>query len=161
MALKPNGVFGKDVQLFIDDNVSKIVKGDIVGITEDGTGVLATTDGTLAGTTSVVGVAQVNLYNDFNKSVYSNYGPDHRYLASETGVVTYVNVEAGVSIKPGDALYVSKTEAGKATNVLPANAPTAYDAAKIDEAMKVNQVTFIGVALDVSVEGQVLVSLMK
>jgi len=29
MAYKPNGIFGKDVQVFVDDTVGKILKGDL------------------------------------------------------------------------------------------------------------------------------------
>jgi len=56
--LKPNGIFGKDVQVFVDDTVGKILKGDLVGLTQAGTGVLAQViknNDVITGITTVIG----------------------------------------------------------------------------------------------------------
>lgn len=161
MAIKPNGVFGKDVQVFVDESVTLIKKGDLVGITEQGTGVLASTDGTLGGTTQVVGQANVEFDNELSKQLFYNYSPDHRYLSCETQVVTYLNAETGIEFKPGDLVYLSQVEDGKVSNVAPAEYPTTYDAAQALQASQVNEKALVGVALSKSVDGQVLVSMNK
>lgn len=159
MAYKPNGVFGKDVQVFVDDSVEKIQKGDLVGITSAGTGVLARIEN--GEITTVVGQAMVEFDNALNKQLFSNYDADHRYLACETQVVTYLNAEEDADIKPGDLVYLSANEPGKVSSEAPASYPDPYAQDAAAEAAEVNAKALVGIALSSVVNGQVLVSMNK
>lgn len=169
MAYKPNGIFGKDVQVFVDDSVEKILKGDLVGLTQAGTGVLAqvTKDnsGSVIEITTVIGQAMVEFDNALNKQLFANYDADHRYLACETQVVTYLNAETGADIKPGDLVYLSTGEPGKVSNSMPLQFSAVISGNEIEQnigsAFEINTKALVGIALSGVIDGQVLVSMNK
>lgn len=113
MAIKANGMFGKDIQLPVDSTVTKVIAGQAMQISADGKMSLAD------GTKPVVGFIQVTKDIAFEKNVHSYYGTEHNYISLETNNVTNLFVASGVSISAGDKLYVSSTEAGSITNVAP------------------------------------------
>ena len=168
MAYKPNGIFGKDVQVFVDDTVGKILKGDLVGLTQAGTGVLAQViknNDVITGITTVIGQAMVEFDNALNKQLFANYDADHRYLACETQVVTYLNAETDADIKPGDLVYLSTEEPGKVSNLMPLlfSAEISNDqiVQNTDLAFEINTKALVGIALSGVIDGQVLVSMNK
>ena len=168
MAYKPNGIFGKDVQVFVDDSVGKILKGDLVGLTQAGTGVLAQVikdSDVITGITTVIGQAMVEFDNALNKQLFANYDADHRYLACETQVVTYLNAETDADIKPGDLVYLSTEEPGKVSNLMPLPFSAAISNDQIvqntDLAFEINTKALVGIALSGVIDGQVLVSMNK
>ena len=168
MAYKPNGIFGKDVQVFVDDSVGKILKGDLVGLTQAGTGVLAQVikdNGSVIGITTVIGQAMVEFDNALNKQLFANYDADHRYLACETQVVTYLNAETDADIKPGDLVYLSTEEPGKVSNLMPLPFSAVISDGQIEQnidfAFKINIKALVGIALSGVIDGQVLVSMNK
>ena len=169
MAYKPNGIFGKDVQVFVDDSVGKILKGDLVGLTQAGTGVLAQvikdSSDVITGITTVIGQAMVEFDNALNKQLFANYDADHRYLACETQVVTYLNAETDADIKPGDLVYLSAEEPGKVSNLMPLPFSAVISNNEIvqntDFAFKINIKALVGIALSGVIDGQVLVSMNK
>jgi len=100
----------------------------------------------------------VEFDNALNKQLFANYDADHRYLACETQVVTYLNAETDADIKPGDLVYLSTEEPGKVSNLM----PLLFSAAiSTDLAFEINTKALVGIALSGVIDGQVLVSMNK
>ena len=106
----------------------------------------------------------VEFDNALNKQLFANYDTDHRYLACETQVVTYLNAETDADIKPGDLVYLSTEEPGKVSNLMPLPFSAAISNDQIvqntDLAFGINTKALVGILSGV-IDGQVLVSMNK